>query len=397
MEIKIILSSLAFSSLSAVSNVNAFENGDVIDFKPGEARCILDTVTYPNCYYGSLISTGSYFAMDVDGNGRFSDSEKIPLSPGSDGGIIVGQLQSATSHSLCPDGTEVSPVDSPWCFFGNSGSHQTTDTPVTDNGDGTLNFSGWGVTWNGIVNIPMGIVESNAVLTCASSPCTVGDIYEINLTSAVPANAPSNFGGVGYFLYLESNGPVIPVATINIAIAGGASQECTSEGGSKIQMSSTVTTPADDLISSIDWIVDGVNVATGSDVDVFFTLGTHNLVASVTTVNGLTAIKSTSVKVRDTSSPVVTAAFIDKYTGEVVSEATNQDGVLVKAEATDVCDPTPIVDATVGANVVNEQLIKVTKRRGKVLLDVDQLELTVTAVDASGRNAVDKANLAIVE
>jgi len=388
---------IATTALSTTSTVNAFNNGDVINFKPSELGCLVPTNTFPACSYGSVVISGSYFAMDTDGDGSFRDNEKIAISPGSDGGIVIGALQPATSHSFCPDGTEISPVDAPWCFFGNSGSHQVTGIPITDNGDGTLDFSGWGVTWNGISNIPMGQVVSNATLTCSSSPCTVNDVYEINLTSVVPANDPSNFGGVAYQLHLESNGPAIPTASINITITGGTIQQCSSRGGSTIQMNSTTIIPADDSVDNINWIVDGVTVATGDNVSSFIDLGSHNVTASVTTVNGLTAIQNVNVTVQDTTSPVITAAFIDKETGNVITEAATSDKVKLQVEATDVCDSSPIVSASIGAPVEDRQTIKIDAEKGKIKLHTSKLTLTATAVDASGNAAINGTSLIITD
>ena len=163
MKNKMLAGMLAVTSLGTASSVYAFNSGDVITFKPGVSS------------YGSggPVVTGSYFAMDFNGNGKFSNSERTAIAPGANGGIIIGALQPAAgSHSGCPNGSESNTIDAPWCFFGNTGMHQTVDIPVTDNGNGTLDFRGWSVTWNG-VQIPMGgdsanfpVDTGNAIVTC---------------------------------------------------------------------------------------------------------------------------------------------------------------------------------------------------------------------------------------
>jgi len=397
MNTKLISSLFAIAALNSVSSVQAFNSGDIINFKPGESFCLFGG-TYPVCQHGVTSVTGSYFAMDISGDGVISPDERIAALPGTDGGIVIGALQLATgSHSSCPNGSEISPVDSPWCFGGNTGMHQVTGIPVTDNGDGTLDFTGWGVTWNGISNIPMGAVVSNAVLSCSSTPCTVNDIYEINFTSSVPINDPSGFGGLGYQLHLESNGPATPPISITVVIEGGTTQECSSEGGSNLQMNATTVVPEDDSVASIDWIVDGVTVASGADISAFIALGVHNLTASLTTVNGFTGIQDVAVTIRDTTSPVVTAAFLDKETGSVITEAVNSEKVILQAEASDICDPAPVVTAQIGAPVVNGQKIKVDQEDGKVKLHTSNLTLSVTAVDASGRTAIKDESLIITQ
>lgn len=112
---------LVIATLSAASSVQAFNNGDVIRFKAGEESCrVGDT----SCYYGTVVQKGSYFAMDTNGNGSFSDYERVAITPGSDGGFVVGAIQAASgSHGGNPDGSEFAPIDAPWSFFGNTGMH----------------------------------------------------------------------------------------------------------------------------------------------------------------------------------------------------------------------------------------------------------------------------------
>jgi len=401
---KILTGLLTFAALNSVSSVQAFNNGDIINFKAGERQCAYGGVV-PNCNFDIVNVVGSYFAMDTNGNGVFEQAERSPMSVGSDGGIVLGAIQaSPDSHGGCPDGTETSPIDAPWCFFGSTGMHQTIATPVTDNGDGTLNFTGWGVTWNGIPNIPLGGDPVNfaddtgaATVTCANVPCNIGDSYFIDYLAHVPIGDPSNFGGVPYKLHLESDTPDVPVATIFINVAGGNMQECTAEGGSSVQMSASTTVPDGDAISVVEWSVDGVNVASGTDVSVFIALGAHQVSASLTTVNGLVATKSVPVNIQDTISPTVTAAFIDKYTGSVLTEVVNDSRVVIQAEASDICDSSPVVTANIGAPVVDGQKIKVIQHHGNVKLSTSSLDLTVSAVDASGNGTVASASLVITE
>lgn len=152
---------LAISSLIAMSgvsfSVSALNTGDKLGFDPGVTGCLSGAGGFPNCSYGTTVNSGSYFAIDTNGSGTFTATERVAISQGPSGGLIIGVPQpDSGSHFGCPDGTESPGPDMPWCFFGSTGMHQTATIPVTDNGDGTLNFTGWGVTWNGISNIPMG-------------------------------------------------------------------------------------------------------------------------------------------------------------------------------------------------------------------------------------------------
>ena len=61
---------------------------------------------------------GSYFTTDNDGDGAISSGEITLMTPGTDGGVIIGQIQS------------VGEIDVLWDYFGNTGGHVTT-SPIT--------------------------------------------------------------------------------------------------------------------------------------------------------------------------------------------------------------------------------------------------------------------------
>ena len=160
-------------------------------------------------------------------------------------GIVIGATQPASgSHSGLP-GTvagEKPGLDKPWGFFNNTGMHQTT-SPVssltsTATG-GTLNFSGWNVTWNGIASIPMsassipmGVVGS----TCQSTSPQVdngsncngsasfawdgvyGSQYQLWYNATVPKGDPSGFGGVNYRLHLVGTVKAASVVPVPAAV-----------------------------------------------------------------------------------------------------------------------------------------------------------------------------------
>jgi len=164
-------------------------------------------------------TTGSYFGMDTNADGTFQNSEKTTMSQFAP--LALGQIQSASgSHAGIPDGSENPAIDHPWNFFGNTGMSQTT-APIlifSDDGAGNvmLDFSGWGITWNGIPNIPLGgdsTVPADtgiAILTC-SSTCAAGDSYVLDYSAHIRQSDPSAKGGTLYGLHLEGTISTVPV------------------------------------------------------------------------------------------------------------------------------------------------------------------------------------------
>lgn len=143
-----------------------------------------------------------------------------PIQAGPDGGIILGIIQTASgSHTNEPDGTESPGIDNPWTFFGNTGMHLTT-SPVTTLSSSanviSLDFSGWGLTWNGHSFISLGqgawtgYQDGVATVTCAVD-CSNGDNYQLDYTATIPSQDPSGFGGVRYRLELHGTISAVPV------------------------------------------------------------------------------------------------------------------------------------------------------------------------------------------
>ena len=164
-------------------------------------------------------NSSSYFGLDNDANGSIEPSEQITISQFAP--LALGITQGASgSHFGAPDDSETPAIDNPWNFFGNTGMSQTT-SPIQilgDDGAGnvTLDFSGWGVTWQGIPNIPLGgdsTVPADtgiAALTCAVD-CTVGDRYVLDYSAHVQQSDPSGKGGVLYALHLEGTVSAVPI------------------------------------------------------------------------------------------------------------------------------------------------------------------------------------------
>lgn len=371
-------------------------DGAVLEFNPG-------VPVYDEYNYVINVSGGSYFGVDTNGNRKFSFYEKFPLNMHD--GIIIGASQPASGSHFGPiDGTEMPGIDEPWMFFGNVGMFQTL-SPVTDYGDGTLDFSGLGVTWAGIPNIPLGdpaypyyggVDTLRAAITCSSTPCQVGDTYVLNYYGHVPSGDPSGFGGVWFTLHLEgtiSGGPSRP--RVAIRVDGGNQQECASHDGTSMTVNADITVPEGDELASIDWTLDGESIGSSAQLVHTVPLGTHTLAAEVQTLAGLSATSTSTLIVRDTRPPVVSAAFIDRQSGTPVTTISKTALFNIRASAEDVCDANPVVTSVVGLPVSDGSQLQVQVEQGWMRLDATRMNLTVNARDASGNSATGTASITV--
>lgn len=341
-------------------------------------------------YHGSCsVKSGSYFGMDLNGSGSITSNERTAISQHN--GLIIGTIQAATgSHAGYPDGTESRGIDSAWSFFGNTGMHymSSPSNVISDDSAGnvTLDFSGFGVTWNGISEIDMGGLawegnnDGEAVLTCQVS-CALGERYTLDYSAAVPLGDPSGFGGVTYNFHLEGTvghaGPPLPTQDVSIALNGGSNQECASTGGNTITANADITTSDVNDIVSVNWLLDNVSVGSGNSIETFASLGSHQLSVEVTTVDSGTLIRSIPVTISDNIRPSLDILFFDQKTGDEITQVSSQfkNTVQITYNATDICDPEPISTghATQSDFVGNNSTI-----------DIDKGKLITTAVNVSG-------------
>ena len=369
---------------SASLSQAALPDGTVLAFNPGVP--VFDS-------YGSMsdIASGSYFAVDLDGNGTFSGREKMPIEMHD--GIILGISQPATPSA--PG------IDLPWTFFGVQGVISTS-SPVLDYGDGTLDFSGWGANWHGI-DIDIGDANAHpipdtlrATIICSNNPCQVGDSYMLDYFGHVPMGHPSGFGGVWFKFHLEgtiTDGVLPPRIAINVE--GGTIQECTSHQGATVTASANVSLPPGETVESIDWTLNGEPVGGGEQIVQTLGLGVNALEAQLRTQSGMTASASSDVMVRDSLPPRVKAAFIDDRTGDQVTHVDKNSHIRIEANAEDDCDPHPDVQAMIGSQVNDGNVIAIQVERDRVSLSMPRMTLSVTARDASGNVATDTAELSI--
>ena len=75
--------------------------------------------------------------------------------------------------------------------------HKTQGVPVMDNGDGTLDFAGRGMTWNSIPDIKLGGDPANfaadtglTTIMCPGGSCVAGGPFCLDYAAHVPLGHP---------------------------------------------------------------------------------------------------------------------------------------------------------------------------------------------------------------
>lgn len=388
----------------------------ILDFDPGLPACLAGG-TYPDCNFGEIdVPVGSYFAFDVNADGTFAANEKIAIVKNE--GVRLGEIQPASgSHSGIPDGSELASIDMPWSFFANTGMHQSILPVAISNGDdgagdntASLDYSGWGITWNGIGNIPLGGDSANfpsdtgvAVVNC-SSGCNTGDTFSLDYFAHVPVADPSGFGGVAYTVHLEGTvepgTPLPPSRDVTIEITGGDSHECTEFGGSPVEVTADIVTTDMNDILAVNWELDGMPAGSGDTTDIFTSLGEHTVAVNVETLASGSLQDSTQLTVVDTTAPDLDIHFVDQRSGEKITSVTNEGEqfIVVQYEVSDVCDQTPLATGVASpVYVVNDGdtlTIKV-KKMATTTLDATAINVTAEATDASGNRRNRNAQLLI--
>ena len=358
------------------------------------------------CFSIVMQNYGSWYNMSGLGNTLMANHE----------GIKIGVAQPASgTHSLPPNGTESPSIDEPWSFFENTGMHFTpagstgiTIHSDTSNVDSTviLDFSNWSVTWNGISRINMGGDPANfdpsvntgfATMTCAAT-CADGDTFTLVYKATVPHQDPSNFGGVAYTLYLAGS---ISTQTpqVSIGVSGGNTQECTSFGGSNVDLTTVIDSSA--TVASVMWTVDNVLTGNGNTLNQLLSVGTHSVDVEVMFSDGSTETSQTSVTIEDTTPPAVEASFLDPTTGTAITSITKRGRFTSDYTVTDVCDSNPSVTAITGMSSITQDGGTMTVANGrngttlKTEAPIDSLELSVTATDNMGNTSSANATLSI--
>jgi hypothetical protein len=162
------------------------------------------------------VGSGSWFAVDTNGNSLIAESEKTALSQGYAGLVIGNTTGPGASHAGVPLPGDFNEITAPWAFFGNIGSDYLT-APITGSTATGLDFSGWTITWNSIPAINLGSGAWGAGFSDGVAHFVWSDVglVTIDYHATVPLDDASGFSGTQYALHLEGffstpEGIVIP-------------------------------------------------------------------------------------------------------------------------------------------------------------------------------------------
>ncbi len=160
--------------------------------------------------------TGSVWGLDAHGDGNLIWTN---MSPGTQGGIIIGTTQSDGGQMTAPSSTNSTPgqIDAasrlPFNDYGTTFTYATSLQPsgATANFFDSASCSGagcigvtqlgaWGYSWNN-TNSPDGIPFGGGIV---DSWVVSGSSYTLNYRQTVPSSSPA-FPGLPYYLRLEGS------------------------------------------------------------------------------------------------------------------------------------------------------------------------------------------------
>ena len=121
--------------------------------------------------------------------------------------------------------------------------------------------------------------------------------------------------------------------------------ECTGHDGAIVMLDGSDSSPSESDGGTYDWSIDGIQIAAGEQPAVLLGLGDHAVTLTVSNDEGQSDADIVEITVQDTTSPIVSA--------EMSPSGENGHKYDIVATATDTCDPAPIVEAKVGADVGN--------------------------------------------
>jgi len=237
------------------------------------------------------------------------------------------------------------------------------------------------------------VIESNSHSYQVFAAWTVSQDSKIFTNVRIPEN--TLVGGTlnGSVLSINYALPA-DAATVSVSIVGGSTHECSQPAGTTVTFNASSTLIGDIQVDRIDWDLDGTFFTSGVNASTLIPLGTHTVTATSTASNGMQDSDTVTVIVRDTTPPLLDISFVDEL-GNSVTSASAGD-VKIEFNATDICDPAPIVSNGSAVPVMNTfdgDIISIDSQTGAVRLPTSAVRVTATARDSSGRASTSSSLL----
>lgn len=190
---------LAFGLCALDAHAAVVGTGDRLTINTGIA-------TYDQNGSVTSLTSGSWYGITSNADGAIPESQKTPMSQGTEGIIIgVTQAQGTPTHSGLPYLTDWNRIDAPYDFFGNTGEHFTVSAIIGGTSSG-LDFSGWRWSWNGYqFNMgggAWGAGFSNGIGNFAWDGI-YGHSYTLDYNATAPVGDPFGFGGFHFAYHFE--------------------------------------------------------------------------------------------------------------------------------------------------------------------------------------------------
>lgn len=312
---------------------------------------------------------------------------------------MSGNIDSSGNMTLLPAGR----VGAASAFATTIGE-QPWNIDNTSDGFGTGLYAAWttGTSSNRTQGLAPGFTLNGAALQDAGAGVWNGTLVSAgNIGAAWGAFDNTQYSEVYNVTISATEGGPIPRVTVGIAAQGGTPQECTGVDGSTITFLADVALFNGGQLSTLEWVFDGESVSVGTEPSLAMpvSLGSHSMDVVATLITGQTDTDSQSISIKDTQPPELMLGFIDRHTGQSITEiADNQTHrVEIQLEAKDACDPNPVTNANVVPvfAVEDGDVIKVKGKKGKVIMPTTALSLTGTATDATGHSKTGNTTLLI--
>ncbi len=192
-----------YSLVACLISINSYalSTNDILNIDAG-------VETYDAVYgFSEGVTTGSYYAWDLNDDGVIDATEEMALQPGGMGGISIGSTMNQGEF------------DAGTVFLGVNTYFSFPDIPVTilsDNGSGAFELDFSGLYWDFNTNqFSLGgnslLGDSGvATLSCGTNACVNGDIF--TLSYIAHNNDPANsFGELLFSMELTGTVSAVPV------------------------------------------------------------------------------------------------------------------------------------------------------------------------------------------